>query len=156
MFLRTHFTFFFPTKNDIKWTERNGTSGHQKRGGIRQSHQYSLPCRVDLPARSSRMGRKVVRREAHGRRERAFGKQLRGSSCWISAVAVMEPGATACPIDFSSATNWTIFHGVMLRATACLFSYPSIAPATCPAWGAALRASTVSDSLFKVNGNAGE
>lgn len=105
---------------------------------------------------SSRMGRKVVRREVHGWRERLFGKQLRGSRCWISAVAVAEPKAAACPIDFSSATNWTIFHGVMLRVTACLFSYPSIAHATCPAWGAQLRASTVLDLRFKINRNAGE
>lgn len=82
--------------------------------------------------------------------------QLRGSSCWISTVAVAQPGATTCPIDFSSATNWTIFHGVMLWATACLFSYPSVDPAMCPVWDAQLTTSTGLDLLFIINRNAGE
>lgn len=107
--------------------------------GITSNSQKTLEAKAIDAAHlvllgSSRTGWEVVLREVHRPRERAFGKQLRGSSCWISAVAVAEPEAAACPIDFSSETNWTIFHGVTLRATACLFSYPSVAQAPCTAW----------------------
>lgn len=43
-----------------------------------------------------------------------YGEQMRNSSCRRSVVVVVEPSTLLCPIDFSSATNWTIFHTVLL------------------------------------------
>lgn len=115
------FLYFFQGRDQSK---KNGANRHQipERG---KSRQYT-------PFRSAWIQQDMLRRPWKkkwivGERVRGvYGKPLRGSSCRSSAVAVAEPRAAACPIDFGSATNWTIFHAVMLRASTCLFSYSAV------------------------------
>lgn len=59
-------------------------------------------------------------------------EQTRGSSCGRSVVAAAEPSTSACPIDFSSTTNWTIFHTVLLRPHLPFYLFPHSAELPAP------------------------
>lgn len=51
-------------------------------------------------------------------------ERTRGSSCGRSVVAAAKPDASACPIDFSSTANWTIFHTVLQRPHLPFYLFP--------------------------------
>lgn len=151
------FFIFFLTENGIKRREKMNQQTSEVRKNKRKPSMQPILFSVEQAEQAGRLcGEKCTDGGRRRGRGPHFGMQLRGSSCWISTVAMAAPGATTCPIDFSSATNWTIFHGVMLRATACLFSYPAVDHAMCPVWGVQLTTSTGLDLLFKISRNAGE
>lgn len=121
-------SFFYLFFYNKEWKKRCARRP-QRRGGAH-------PVQRD----QSRTGRRVLRRES-ARTEgegSASGYGREAAAAGLAAVAVTSPGAAASPIDFSSATNWAIFHGVVLG----FFGYPSVDHAMRPVGAARLTSLT--------------